>query len=223
MPRRTLALLALVLLAGCDAFGGPDGPGWTQTGARLVYDYTSGPDSLHYGFPRRALPATPAIIEMRVFGEGSYGGRGISWYTTDLSSPLYERYWALPLYGEDIIATERGVEVVIPRGCSGGLFGSVQGSTHYVRVPRVASDAQSYVPCSLDLSVAYRIAGAEMVVTPAGTFETFIYEVPSWAEGRDAVTREFWNYDAGLVRLDIVNADGVLRGRLMLASSETAG
>ena len=126
----------------------------------------------------------------------------------------------LPLFATEL-ETARGVEVVIPTGCQGGLLSPAGGSTHYVRVPRVAGDSQAYVPCSLDPSVNYRVVGAETVATPAGTFETYVFEAPSYAIG--GVAREYWNYEAGLIQYDLVNEEGVLRGRLTLASSTAGG
>ena len=131
-------LLVLVLvLAGCDSFGGSDAPAWAQAGARLTYDYTPGPDSLRYGFPRRALPATPAVVQMTVRESAAYGSVEASWYAPDGSIPRYEPYYRLPLYGDYLAVTERGIEVVIPRGCHGGLLSPPAGTTSYVRVPRV--------------------------------------------------------------------------------------
>ncbi|HEX8386079.1 MAG TPA: hypothetical protein VF576_07845, partial [Rubricoccaceae bacterium] len=169
------------------------------------------------------LPSTPGLVEMRIGGEGARGGRTVAWHTPEPGQPRYEPYYGLPLYGEDVIETERGVEVVIPSGCTGGLLSPPQGSTHYVRVPRVAGDSQAYVPCSLDPSVNYRVVDAETVVTPAGTFETYVFEAPSYAIGGGGVAREYWNYEVGLVQYDLVNEEGVLRGRLTLASSTAGG
>src|SRR5690606_36204725 len=175
MPHSLVArctLLVLALVAGCD-WAEDDSPAWTRVGASVYYDYAPRPDSLYDLPPRAPIPPKRNAVRMRVepAPDWSDGERLMVWDAPgfpDAVSPFYGEVF-FPMENEDLVVTDRGLEVVIPYRCHNGLS---YGWTSWVRVPREPADVRRYAPCSLSPGELHRFAGIETVATPAGTFDT---------------------------------------------------
>ncbi len=216
MNRTTLALLAFSL-GGCDTLNGDNGPMWTRDGSSAHFDYTPGLDSLHDYTPAYvAIPATQRAVRMFAGPAPSWSRADVvvRWDAPGFSDPVSPFYNELifPLEEDNLVVSPRGLEVVVPARCSGGI---PSGSASWVRVPRTPTDVQELAACSLSPGRLYRAVGTVMIPTPEGSFEAFILEGPAPMGG---TFREFWNWEIGLLRLDVLNEDGVLRGRFTRSS-----
>lgn len=76
--------------------------------------------------------------------------------------------------------------------------------------------------CTGAVGGEFAVRGTESVTVPAGTFEALVLvgEPRIYGDPRDAGDRtvEYWAGTEGLVRADLLNGDGVLRGSLVRAS-----
>lgn len=220
-------LLALVALAGCDAFG-PDAPAWAAPGAVAVFDYAPGPDSIYANGTAgagtyAAVPATPRALAMRVVAspEGYRTDRHVEWGDPAVPghgpTPFASAGIALPLNDDSVEMAADGLAVVVDVDCAEGgwVGGGTRGRLAFIRVPNRAGTLQEFGNCerSGDLTgPTFPATGPEPVTVPAGTFEAIRIETPVYGyPGGTAV--EYWSWDVGLVRLDIVNPEGALRGR----------
>lgn len=211
--RAALALLAL--LAGCD-FAAESGPAWTEVGAVATFDYAPGPDSLFAlgaGFaPPYARAASAArAVEMRVAASGDWRrtDRHVEWADPgETGGSRFEGEVRLPLDDDDVDVTDDGLRVTTAYQCVGnGWFGGSSGSVAFVRVPRTTGRIQTYTSCSNGPGALLEAARIETVTVPAGTFEAVVIEAFDQTE--------WWSWEAGLVRLDVVNDEGALRGRFV--------
>lgn len=211
-----LALAALVAVAsGCDAFG-DDGPAWTQAGAVATFDYAPGPDSLFVLGPGREppfrrAPTTERAVEMRIVDADrtAYTDRQVRWTDPGHPSSRFTYEARLPLSGDDIDVGPDGLRVTVAHDCPYiGLrrTGGSSGPLTFVRVPRTLGPLDVWTDCSRS-SLAYEAVRTETITVPAGTFEAVVVEGPGVVE--------WWSWEAGLVRLDVVRYDGVLQGRFV--------
>lgn len=224
--RALLALIALVAVAGCDAFG-DSAPAWTEAGAVAVFDYTPGPDSIYtWGVAAEgtfaAVPATPRALEMRMVASPDWRrtDRYVDWRDTaapEFTLSQFQSVFELPLDEDDVEVADDGLAVVVDVDCSGEgwLIGGSGGRLAFIRVPNRPGTVQAFGNCGRSGALTgptYPATGPEPVTVPAGTFsairvETEVVGYP----GGTAV--EYWSWEAGLVRLDVVGPEGVLRGR----------
>lgn len=222
---RVVLLLTLFALAGCDAVGGDTAPSWVEAGAVAVFDYEPGPDSLYSrglrsDEPYRAVPATPRIVQLEVV-------RAEDWRRTDRfvrwresADPAYTltRFAgdvSFPLDDDDIGVNEYGLTVSVATQCTGnGWVGGSSSSLAFVRVPRTTGRLQTYGNCANGPGAAFDATGPETVTVPAGTFQAIRID-----RGRVV---EFWSWEAGLVRLDVVGHGGALRGRFLRSAPNAA-
>ena len=223
--RLALVILASFAVVGCDAVS-DDRPGWAEIGAVAVFDYQAGPDSLRpfvsdgTSGAFRALSSQPRAFEMAVVASERWRrtDRHVVWRATALP-PAFVSFGSdvpFPLADDDVEVVADGVAVVVDVDCSGGwLSGSSGGRLSFLRAPNRTGTIEEFGNCqrSHDLSgITYSATGPETVTVPAGTFSAIRVERPLYAGG---VTIEFWTPEAGLVRLDVVGAEGVLRGRFV--------
>jgi hypothetical protein len=138
----------------------------------------------------------------------------VRWDAPGFSDPVSPFYNELifPLEEENLVVSPGGLEVVVPARCAGGI---PSGSASWVRVPRTPADVQELAACSLSPGRRYLAAGTVMVATPEDSIEAFVLEGPAPIRG---TVREYWNWERGLLRLDVLNEDGVLRGRFTRSS-----
>jgi len=219
--RALTALAALVLIAGCDAFSG-GGPAWAEAGAVAAFDYTPGPDSLWAFGPgneppyRRAAAADRAVV-MRIDAGESHepADRRVTWgEPSDGSRSRFVSDVRFPLDHASIEVKGDGLRIVRHTGCGGGLIGGTRGTTSVLRVPKVTGLLQEVGDCPTGPGRTLESARFETVTVPAGTFEVVVIEDPHY----DQV--EYWSWDAGLVRLDVFNGEGALRGRFVRSAGE---
>ena len=217
MSRPLLAALTVLAFGGCDMLTDDPGPVWTRVGTDALYDYAPGPDSLHDYTPSYiAIPPRQHAVRMRVEPAPGWSRAelAVTWDAPGFPDPVSPFYNELifPLENEHLDVSPRGLKVVVPARCTGGI---PQGTASWVRVPRTPTDVQELAPCSLDARRRYRAVGTETVTTPEGTFEAFVLEGPAPLGGP---FREYWAWEAGLLRLDVLNEAGVLRGRFTRSS-----
>lgn len=220
---RTVSLLLLLALAGCDAFSA-DGPGWSQVGAVAAFDYSPGPDSLSVLGPgreppfRRAPSATRTVEMVVVEGDrGDYTDRRIRW--RDLGAPgatsRFQSEARLPLADARIDVSGDGLTVTVAHDCPDlGLRTTAgAGPLTFVRVPRAAPQTLDVWGECTRSPLYYRAVRVETVTVPAGTFEAVVIEGPAHPDGTGPTGREWWSWEVGLVRYDALRYDGVLQGR----------
>ncbi len=224
--RSPLALLLLVALAGCD-IASDSAPAWTEAGAVAVFDYTPGPDSIYtWGVAAEgtyaAVPATRRVLEMRMVASPDWRrtDRHVDWRDTaapEFALSQFQSVFELPLDEDDVEVADDGLAVVVDVDCSGGgwVSGGSRGRLAFIRVPNRAGTVQEFGDCSRsgDLTgPTFPATGPESVTVPAGTFSAIRVETAVAAyPGGSAI--EWWSWEAGLVRLDVVGPEGVLRGR----------
>ncbi|WP_412062409.1 hypothetical protein [Rubrivirga sp. IMCC45206] len=231
---RVALLLALLAVAGCDAFGGTPDPAWTEAGAVAVFDYTPGPDSIYtWGVAAEgtyaAVPATPRALEMRIVASPDWRrtDRYVDWRDTaapDFTLSQFQSVFELPLDDADVEVADDGLAVVVDVDCSGGgwVSGGSSGRLAFIRVPNRAGTVQDINNCGHSGALTgptFPATGPESVTVPAGTFSAIRIETPVVGyPGGTAV--EWWSWDAGLVRLDVVGPEGGLRGRFERSAGE---
>ncbi len=228
--RFVLALAVLLAVAGCDAFS-DDGPAWTEVGAVATFDYTPGPDSLSVLGPGRTppfrrAPATARAVEMRVVraDRWDYTDRRVEWGDPGGPDGLSRFDTGLPMRGDDVEIGADGLTVTVAHDCPDlGLRrpGSAEssGPLTFTRVPRAASGAfDVWGDCTRN-PLFYRAVRTERVTVPAGTFEAVVIEGPAQPDGTGAGGVEWWSWEVGLVRYDVLRYDGVLQGRFERSAS----
>ncbi|WP_420455209.1 hypothetical protein [Rubrivirga sp.] len=223
---RPLLFLAALALAGCDALSPDSGPTWAEAGAVAVFDYEPGPDSLRAfvsdgtSGAHRTVEARARGFEMAVVASERWRrtDRHVVWRSAD--APGFTSFGAdvpFPLDDEDIEVVEDGIAVVVDVDCTGGgwVSGGSRGRLSFVRAPNRPGTLEEFGNCqrSYDLGgVSYPATGPEPVTVPAGTVSAIRVERPLYDGG---TTVEWWSWEAGLVRLDVLAADGTLRGRFV--------
>ncbi|MDX1419762.1 MAG: hypothetical protein R3181_07325 [Rubricoccaceae bacterium] len=228
MPRRSPLLGAtLLLIAGCDAFGGDGFPApdvsWARPGAALVFDYVSGPDSLRTLIGNEAIPSTPSAatfrVETDVLGALDDGPVGMWTFAYDGpgTSPVYLGF-RLPLHEDRLTTTPEGLAIVDRLTCDPYGAGP-QGQFAWIRVPREPAGLTEF-RCGRSAGQSLDEGPYQTVETPAGRFEAYPLEGLggyNGASGGYDTQREYWSWEHGLVRVDLLSPEGVLRGRLVRA------
>ena len=222
---RPALLLALLLVAGCDAVSGDGGPAWAEVGATATFDYVPGPDSLSVLGPGgeppfRRAPAVARAVEMRVVEaeRGAYTDRQVRWVDPGSRDgrSRFTHEARLPLEGDDVDVDQDGLRVTVAHDCPDvGLrrAGGAGGPLTFVRVPRAAGAALDVWGDCTRSPLSYRAVRTERVTVPAGTFEAVVVEGPAHPDGSGPLGVEWWSWEAGLVRYDALRYDGVLQGR----------
>ena len=225
--RPALALALLVALAGCDALAGDDAPAWARVGAVATFDYAPGADSLFVLGPGREppfrrAPAAERAVEMRVVGADrwAYTDRQVRWADPGSRDGLsrFTHEARLPLEGDDVDVGPHGLRVTVAHDCPDiGLRrpGGAGGPLTFVRVPREAGAALDVWGDCTRSPLHYRAVRTERVTVPAGTFECVVVEGPAHPDGQGALGVEWWSWEVGLVRYDVLRYDGVLQGRFV--------
>ena len=206
--RAHLLLFVLALLVGCDS-ATPEAT-WYDAGVSATFDYQAGTVPLQRvdGTP---IPDRQRAVVMR-FGELNFCPNAVcvGWETPDQQQlASYEFFVGFPLDNETIRASDTGLGVVYPAQCSGSYIQGPRSSVTLTRVPSTPSDVYTLTPCSTydPPRLALSSRGTETVQTPAGTFEAIVLA--------DDFSVEYWNWEVGLVRYDVMTGDGQLRGRFV--------
>lgn len=218
MPRAPV-LLAVLVLTGCDLFTEAD-PLWTEPGAVATFDYEPGPTPLltRQSGEVAPEPAGERVVSMLVTEADRWekADREVVWrepsdlggYTTRFRNPGV----SFPLDDDVFDLSDDGLRVVVAHQCTGnGWTGGGSGSLAWVRVPRTSGTILPWGNCSREPGTGYPATASVTVTVPAGTFETV--RIEHW----DGV--EYWNWEVGLVRYDVLRYDGEPQGRFVRSAA----
>lgn len=222
---RLSALLLVLGLSACDSASGGDG-GWAAPGSRRTFDYVPGADPVLAFDSAEAFPATPGAAVLQVErNEGTAeGGLAVSWAfpTAPATLPYAEAYpirqaFRLPLLDEAVDVGGAAVSVYASTDCN-PYDGPSGSAVREVRVPASAAvgSVVRLTACEGIPAATFTVREPQRVTVPAGTFDALVLAGEPNSEGDRTV--EFWAGRDGLVRVDVENEAGVLRGRLVLAS-----
>ncbi len=206
---RALSLVAVLLtFAGCDT--AVDSAAWYDAGTVATFDYQAGDVPLARA-NLEPIPSAERAVVMS-FDEQSFcpGATCVQWFVAGQQQIASQEFsTSFPLQDATVRETETGLGIVYPARCSGSYVQGPQGSVTLTRVPRTPSDIYTLTPCRTfeEPRLALSSRGRETIVTPAGTFDTVVLD------SGDSV--EFWNWDVGLVRVDLLTGEGQLRGRFV--------
>jgi hypothetical protein len=220
-----LALTFALGLTACDS--GTSDDGWAGPGARLTFAYVSGPDPILAFGSAEAFQATPgaAVLQVERNGATADGDLFVTWAFphAPASLPYAEAYpvrsaFRLPLLDTAADVAPYSVSVYASADCN-PYDGSSGAATREVRVPPPGTPVGSPVllrACDGEVGTTFIVREPQRVTVPAGTFDALVLAGERNAAGDRTV--EFWAGPDGLVRVDLENEAGVLRGSLVLAS-----